>query len=178
MFNLSKREINVLTGGGVFLIVFTAAQFVYSPAIEKRDTLERVLSQKQISLEEMDLLQQKFQAVSNQFDTETSTISNRGESFSLFSFLDSQAQQSGVKGNVDYMKPGTKEIENSMYAIASVKLKLQDLYLKELVDFLYRIESFKNGVRITSLSLTKAGKEKTKIDAMIETQTLMLKEGR
>ncbi|MCD4675060.1 MAG: general secretion pathway protein GspM, partial [Desulfobacula sp.] len=82
----------------------------------------------------------------------------------------------GVKENVAYMKPFTKKLETSLYILATVKVKLKEVYLKELVDFLYHIESSKNGVTITSLSLSKAGKEKVKLDAVVETQTLMQKE--
>ena len=176
MFDFSKREKNVLIIGGIFLIVFIGVQFIYSPSIGKRNDLERILLEKQASLEEMALLQQKFLAVSNNFDTKTKTIANKRKGFSLFSFLDSQAQQSGVKENVAYMKPFTKKIEKSVYILATVKVKLKEVYLKGLVDFLYHIELSNNGVTITSLSLTKAGKEKEKLDAVIETQTLMLKD--
>lgn len=176
MFNFSRREINVLTFGGIFLIIFAAAQFIYSPSIEKRNTLKRVLEQKQAALEEMALLQQQFNSVSSHVEAETEMILNRKKDFSLFSFLDSQAQKSGVKGNVDYMKPATKKIEQSAYMLATVKLKLKEIHLKNLIDFLYHIEAIKNGVTITSLSLTKTGKENAKLDAVIETQTLILKD--
>lgn len=173
MFNFSKREINVLTIGSIFLIVFVAVQFIYSPMIDKRNNLKRILAQKQTSLKEMVSLQQQFLAVSNNFDTQADLIINRKKGFSLFSLLDTQAQQSGVKENVAYMKPITKKIENSVYSLAIVQVSLKQVYLKELVDFLYRIEASNNGVTITSLSLTKAGKEETKLDAIIEAQTPM-----
>ena len=176
MFNFSKREINVLTIGGIFLIVFVAVRFFYSPSIEKRNNLERILFEKQASLEEMVLLEQQFMAVSNSFDTNTQVLANRKKGFSLFSFLDSHAQKSGVKENVAYMKPSTKKLEKSVYTLAIVKVKLKQVYLKELVDFLYHIELSNNAVTITSLSLIKAGKEKEKLDAVIETQTFMLKD--
>jgi len=176
MFNFSKREVHVLTFGGLFLIVFIAVGFIYSPSIEKRDNLERILAEKQDSLEEMVLLSQQLLSVSNSSDIQTETIAKRKKEFSLFSFLDSQARQSNVKENVASMKPFTKKLEKSVYTVAIVKVKLKEVYLKALVDFLYHIESSKNGVTITSLSLTKTGKDKVKLDALIETQTLMLTE--
>ncbi len=176
MFDLSKREKNVLIFGIIFVVLFLGFQLGVAPVFEKRDTLRRILNEKQAALEEMVKLQQQYLAVSNNSDIKTRVSINREKDFSLFSFLDDQAQQSGVKENVAYMKPFTKKLEKSLYTLATVKVKLKEVYLKELVDFLYHIESSKNGVTITSLSLSKAGKEKVKLDAVIETQTLMQKD--
>ncbi len=175
MFNLSKRDINVLIGGGAFLIVFIAVQFIYFPTIEKRDTLKRVLAQKYISIDEMTLLAQQYKNISKNINSKKRSMTRREKEFSLFSFLDSQAQKSGVKENVDYMKPFTKKMEASEYTLVTVKVKLKEVYLKELIDFLYHVESSENGITITSLSLNKAGKEIKKLDAVIQAETLMLK---
>ncbi len=174
---LSKREINVLTFGAVFTFLFLVSQFVVSPVLDKRDNLERILAEKQIALEEMILEQVHYNALSKNFDVRKEALINREKQFSLFPFLDSRAEKSGVKENVAYMKPFTKQIENASYKVESVKVKLRGVYLKELMDFLYLIENSKNAVAITSLSLSKAGKEKIKLDAVIETETLMLKNG-
>lgn len=176
MPNFSKREINVLISGILFVVLFFGYQFGVAAILDKRDNLKRILNEKQAALEEMVVLQQQFLAVSNSFDTKIKALADRKKEFSLFSFLDSQAKKSGVKENVAYMKPFTKDLEKSLYALATVKVQLKEVYLKELVDFLYHIESSKNGITITSLSLSKTGDEKVQIDAVIETQTLMLKD--
>ncbi len=176
MFNFSKREINVLTVGGIVLIVFLAAQFIYSPAIEKRKSSQRILAESQAALKEMVVLKQEFSAISTNFDIKAERIAKRKKNFSLFSFLDSQARLSDVKENVVYMKPFTKELENSLYTLENVKVKLTDVYLKELIDFLFRIESSPNSVTITSFALSKSGKDNTRLEAIIETETLMLKD--
>lgn len=175
MYDFSKREKSVLIFGITFVILFFGFQFGVAPVFEKKETLKRILNEKQAALEEMVKLQQQFMTVSNNFDTKIQVLTNREKNFSLFSFLDSQAQKSGVKENVAYMKPFTKKLEKSLYTLATVKVQLKEVYLKELIDFLYHIETSKNGVTITSLSLTKTGKEKVKLDAVIETETLLLK---
>ena len=176
MFNLSEREKNILIAGIIFVVLFFSFQFGIAPVFDKRDNLGRILSDKQKALEEMLVLQQQFTAVSNKFDKNAQTLKLREENFSLFSFIDSSVQQSGIKDNVVYMKPLTKKLEKSRYMLAIVKVKLRGVYLKEFIDFLYRIESSGNGVNITSLSLSKSGKEKLRLDALIETQTFKLKD--
>jgi len=176
MFNLSKREKNILIVGIIFVVLFFGFQFGIAPVFEKRDNLGRILKDKQKALEEMLVLKQQFAAVSNKFDADAQNLKLRQQNFSLFSFLDSLVQQSGIKENVAYMKPLTKKLEKSKYMLAVVKVKLKDVYLKEFIDFLYRIESSGNQVNITSLSMSKSGKEKLRLDILIETQTFKLKD--
>ncbi|MEN8210889.1 MAG: hypothetical protein ABFR31_04165 [Thermodesulfobacteriota bacterium] len=176
MFNLSEREKNILIAGIIFVVLFFGFQFGIAPVFEKRENLGRILKDKQKALEEMLVLKQKFAAVSNKFDADAQNLKLREGNFSLFSFLDSLVRQSNIKENVAYMKPSTKKLEKSRYMLAVVKVKLKDIYLKEFIDFLYRIESSGNAVNITSLSISKSGKEKLSLDALIETQTFKLKD--
>lgn len=171
--DISKREKNTLMVGIVFLVIFFGYRLVIAPVFENKQILQRSISGKQASLEEMNAQLEQILSINKQSDFQTRALARRPANFSLFSFLDSQALQSGVKENVDYMKPFTRNSENSKYQVATVKVKLKEVYLKELVDFLYRIESSNNGVVITSLSLTKAGKLKNKLDAVLETETLV-----
>ncbi len=176
MPDLSKRENMVLIGGILFVVLFCGFQFGIVPVLEKKDDLKRILGEKNNNLEEMMLLRQQFIAGSKYTGSKARILAARPTGFSLFSFLDSQAEQSGVKGNVAYMKPLTKRLDNDLYTLASVKVKLSQVVLKDLVAFLYRIESSENSVDIISLSLSKAGRDKLKIDAVLEAQTLMVKE--
>jgi general secretion pathway protein M len=179
MFNLLERERNILIAGIVFLVLFFGFQLGIVPMFEKRENFDRILKERQKALEEMIVLQQQYSVASNQFDTNAYSLSQRKKNFSLFSFVDSLAQQSGIKENVAYMKPLSKKFEKTKYMLAIVKVKLNDVYLKEFMEFLYRIESSGKGVNITSLSLSKSSKsgsnkdrDKLTLDAIIETQTL------
>jgi hypothetical protein len=180
MFNLVEREKNILIGGVIFVILFFGFQLAIAPVFAKRDNLDRILLDRQKALEEMWILQKKFSAVSSRFDTKAQALAQRKGDFSLFSFLDSLIQQSGIKDNVAYMKPVVKKLEKSKYMLSTVKIKFQGVYLKEFIDFLYRIELSENGVHITSLSLLKSGSKSDKnillLDAVIETQILKLKD--
>ncbi len=175
MLNLAKREKNVLTAGGVFIVVFLFVQLFYFPAVDKRKSLENALETKQKKLKEMGSLQQQYLSLSGSMDGQKDAILTRNKNFSLFLFLDTEAKKSGVKDNVAYMKPFSRDIDSSKYKIARVKVKLNQVYLKELVDFLYLVESSENQVSITSISLSKTGKQKNLLDAVIEAETLMLK---
>lgn len=172
----SKREKYVLISGGIFLILFFGLQYGIFPLFEKRENYQRILKEKQIAYTEMMDLQQKYQAVSSEFDSRKKALSGRKEGFSLFSFLDAEAQKGGLKEKVAYMTPSSKKIENTPYTMDSVKFKLTEVYLRELMALLQRIESPENGVSITALLLNKTGKDNDRLDAVIETETMMLKD--
>ncbi|MCP4761296.1 MAG: general secretion pathway protein GspM [archaeon] len=174
MFNISRREKNILIWGTLFVVLFFGFQFGIAPVFDRKENLTRILKDKQTALEEMSDLQQQFLALSNRFDVNNQALMPEKTDFSLFSFLDSLVQQSNIKENVVYMKPLTKKLEKSKYIIVIVKVKLKDLHLKEFIDFLYRMESSGKHVVITSLSLSKSGKDKQRLDAVLETQTFKL----
>ncbi len=176
MRDFSNREKYVLISGGLFLVLFFGVRFGILPIFEKRDDYERILKEKQMALEEMITLQQQFKSVSSDFDNRKKAILNRKEGFSLFSFLDVEAQKGGLKDKVAYMTPSSKKIEKSIYSADTVKFKLTEVYLKELMDLIYQIETSENAVTITALLITKTGKNNDMLDAVIETETLMLKE--
>ena len=176
MFKLSKREIIILTAGSAFVFLFLVYRFGIEPAFEKRERLKTAIVEKQAALQEMSGLQEKYKAVSNRFDQGRQAIAGRKKGFSLFSFLDTQVRLSGIKENVAYMKPSTQKVPEAKFDIAVVKLKLSQVYLKDLVDFIRRVEGSANSVLISSLSLNKAGKQMDMLDAVIETQTFILPE--
>ncbi len=174
--NMSKREKQYLITGGVVVLIFLIAQFLYFPAMAKKKELARVLDVQKTSLTDMRQLQSQYDRISLRFDNQTDILRSRDKGFSLFSFLDQQAQKSHVKHKVAYMQPFSQESDQAAYSIAKVKLKLNDLYLKELVDFLSQVESGKNAVYVSSLSLSRTGAGQEFIEAVIEAATLMPKE--
>lgn len=176
MSHLSKREMIVLTAGIIFVLVFLVVQFGMKPALASRDRLEHAIVEKEAGLKEMAALQKKLAAVSGRPDVDRQILSSRKKGFTLFAYLDAQVQQSGLKEKVVFMKPMTQALSGSSYSLGIVKLKLRQVYLKELVEFIRRVESPGNGVSVSSLSLNKAGKDKKTLDVIMETQTLVKKE--
>lgn len=178
MFELSKRDKKIIAAGSVFLVLFSLAWFVYLPAVDKREMLEKRVVSKARDLEKMQALEMTCRQYAKSFDQEKQILEKRGPTFTLFSFLESLSSNSHVKKNVAYMKPFSQDMENSDYIISRVTVKLQQVYLQGLVDFLVGIETSPHGVSVTSLSLTKSGDKGQFLDAVIETQTLALKAGK
>ena len=174
MVDLSRRDKKVLIAGTIFLFVFCLVQFVYLPAVDKRDALQKKTMSRAQDIDMMRALQKRYHQHVRKFDQEKFSLEKRDKNFTLFSFLDAQSEKSHVKKNVVYMKPFSQEMENSDYTLSRVTVKLSQVYLKGLVDFLFRIENSPNSVFVTSLSLTKTKDRGGSLDAVIEAQTLTL----
>lgn len=174
---LSSREKQVVMGGGILALLFICVQFIYLPAYDKHAALRKTLAAEQASLERIRVLEREFVQMSPDHQAAQALVKTRDKGFTLFSFLDRQASMSGVKSQIDYMKPQTKNLENQPFSLAVVKLKLKQTVLKDLIRFIDRVEAPGSGIRIVSLSLTQSGKEKKYLDAVIEAQTLMPKGG-
>ncbi len=175
MPELSGRDRTMLAAGAVFLVIFCAVQFIYLPAMDKQAALKKTVAVQDEAVGQMKTLQKTFQDLSLDLDQQKSSLEKRPAGFTLFSFLDTQAEKSGVKKNVAYMKPSTQDMEKTGYTISRVKVKIEEVHLKGLMDFLYRIEASPDGVLITSLSLSKTGKKGDRLDAVFEAETLILK---
>lgn len=171
--NITSREKNAVLIGVVFLVLFFGYQLGIGPVIDKKKQLTTAIAQKQTAVTLMRQQMEQYRPKDQNSDEMMQQIRRRPAQFSLFSFLDTQILQAGLKENVDYMKPQTRNSQDSAFTIASVKIQLKQVYLKELITFLYRIENSGNGVSITSLSLSKGGKEKELLDAVLEAQTLV-----
>ena len=165
-----KKALIVCVG---FLMAFIGIQFVLLPAIDKKKELSQRVTSKEASLKELVTLENEYIKLSGSSRVKITALSGRDKDFTLFSFLDTLAEKSGVKDNVAYIKPSSRTLNDKAYAISMVKIKLDALYLKELVEFIHGVEISRNNVQIKSISLSKTGKDNALLDAIVEAETLI-----
>jgi hypothetical protein len=176
MNSLSHREKNTLITGTVLAAVFLFFQFVFLPLLDKKKDLERILLVEKQSFAQIKTLEKQYRTTTQNLDMQRKILETRATDFTLFSFLDFQAEKSGVKSHIDYMRPLSVDLEDGPYAIAKIKLKLKAIYLNNLTEFIRRVETSENGIHTVSLSLSPAGRNKNLLDAAMEFQTLITKE--
>ncbi|OQY00803.1 MAG: hypothetical protein B6I26_05860 [Desulfobacteraceae bacterium 4572_130] len=170
----SQREKNMIFLGGFIFIIFISIQFVFFPIIEKKNTYITTIEKKKIILKKICLLNEELEKIKNTNLDKKEILLKRKKDFTLFSFLDKLAQKSNIKKNVAYMKPSSHKQANTPFTISYVKVKLESIFIKDLVDFLYRIESSPNEVYIDSISILKTGKAKNMIEAVLDVKTAMI----
>ncbi len=176
MTHLSIREKNTIALGSILTLVFLAVQFIYLPLVDKKKDLERIFSVEQDALRQMVQLHEQYRDLTGELDMEQQILAARPRDFTLFSFLDSEAEKSGVKKNIDYMRPFSQDMDDGNYIVSKVRLKLKNMYLTDFIHFIKGVETSGNGVSVISLSLSRTGDQATLLEAVLEAQTLVQKE--
>ena len=169
---LSKREkysIYLIAG---FICLFVFFQFILFPFIDERNLLKRTIKVKTKILKEMIVLKSEYDMIKKKSGLSKNLIAKRKKGFTLFSFLDKNTGEAGIKDHISYMKPSSSVQKNSKYKISLVEMKLQAITLEQLTTYLYKIETSKNNVFIKRISITKTGKQEQFINAVLHVETI------
>lgn len=168
--NLEYREKLFLLGGVAFLIFFILIRFTIVPAMSAKTRLKNSTERKQEELITIKELQQEYFTLKKEEGTIQAMINQRGRDFSLFTFLDQQAERVQVKKQIQYMKPSVTEGEDSLNETI-VEMKFQLISLEALVGFLRLVESKENVVFVKRISIQENGSEQGLLDAILQIVT-------
>jgi len=172
--NLSKREKIAVTAAAAVILVVAIAQYVITPILNKHKHLQRNVRIKVQTVEEMRMLQAEFNKLARKTKLAKHRFANRKKDFRLFSFLEKLASDAGVKSNITNMKPSSTTSKDASYTISKVEMKLQKVTLSQITAFLYKVETTGNMVFIRRLSLSRTGKKKPYIDAILQVETISI----
>ena len=154
-FKLTKRERYYVSAGIALVALFIVFQFALFPFLDaKEKTMHSVQAKEKILKELLSLSSEHVTLKENSVDIER-TLALRSKDFTLFSFLEKQAGRSGIKPNIKYMKPSTST-DKGPYSEASVEMKLENITLKQLIEYLHLVESQENLVRIKRISIKQS----------------------
>ena len=170
--NLNKREKVVVSAAIVLLSVFILVQLIIMPVIEKRDALRNRLDAKKGILTEMKTLRVEYLTIQKKAESSKQGFENRVAGFTLLSFLDRLAGETGLKDHIAYMKPSTTVAEGSGLKISRVEMKLSEITMEDLTSYLFKVETSKNMVMVKRLSITKTEKSSGLIGAVLQVETM------
>jgi general secretion pathway protein M len=169
---LNKREKIVIFSAAAVIAVFIVIQMIIAPVFDKRNTLQKRLIARQAVYAEIRAMQEEYQAMRHHVEISSSRFDNRSSNFTLFSFLDRLAGETGVKNNIAYMRPSSTVAEDSGLKLSRVELKVQDVALKDLAAYLHGIETSENMVIVKRLSINKSGPQNSLLTAIIQVETI------
>ena len=172
---LSTREQWVVWVGGIFIVCFTVLQLAIIPFFEARGKLQESITRKEQELITIKGLQQDFQKLKSAEGTIKERITQRPAGFTLFTFLDQQAEKAMVKRQINYMKPSKVEGDANLNE-TMVEIKLQQITLEALVGYLRLVESEKNVVFIRRISIQESANDKGYLDVIMQIVTFEQKE--
>ena len=164
---LSPRERRVISIGLLFVVVFFALQLLVVPFFEARKNLVLAIERKQQELLQIKELQKEFQALKKTENHLQEKLAARAPRFSLFAFVERQAEQANVKKQISYIKPATVSKEQTLHEV-SVEMKLQQITLDSLVHFLRLIESEEHVVFIRRIAIQENGDGRGFLDIILQ----------
>jgi general secretion pathway protein M len=170
-FNLQKREKIIVGIAGALLFIFILAHVFIYPVLNHRDSLKRQIVSRSLALQEMQQLKTEYVTLTRNAHSNAVQLKARPQGFTLFSFLDTLAGQSGIKQNIDYMKPSTSNLKNSSYSLSMVELKINALTMEQLVNFMHGVETSPNLIWIKRISIDRGEKENDLINSVLQVET-------
>ena len=170
--NLSDRERLILIGGGLFVLGVVIYQLIISPYLVAHQRLQSSLQRKQAELVEIQRLSQEYAKLRVEEGGLKALLQKRDAGFTLFAFLDKQAENAGVKEQIKYMKPSVIEGDNGLNE-SVVEMRLEGVTLEKLTQFLQVTESDTNVVSVRRLSIQTSARDEGFLDVILQIVTLV-----
>jgi general secretion pathway protein M len=136
--------------------------------------MRRTLQSKTLMLADMQRLRSEFQSLKSRAQNSEARFARRDKGFTLFSFLDQLAGQARIKERVSYMRPSKVDQKNSPFKLSRVEMKLEAVTLEQLTAFLYGVETSKNLVSVSKLSISRRDQKEGLLDAVLQVDTMEL----
>ncbi len=172
---LDKREQIMVGGLIIFLLIMFIIYFIFTPLLSSRQRLQNSIAKKQIELQEIQQLEKEYHALQLHSGDIQERLKKRPANFTLFSFIEKQATVTGIKEKINYIKPSTVEGDGPLQE-SRVDMKLQQITLENLVNFLKSVESFTQVVSVSRISIQEHGKEEGYLNAVIQIITFTKQE--
>lgn len=151
---LTKSQKQIVIVGLVFVAAGLLVQFAVFPYFEAREKVQGAIAGSEKSLRELAILGAEYGLLKRRSEEIRQVIGRRPPGFALFSFLEKSASDAGVKTNIKSINP-LKSSPAEAYEETAVEMRLDKLTMPQLTDFLYRVESREELVRIRKISVVK-----------------------
>ena len=171
---LAKREQTMVAGLLIGISALFFFSLVVSPLFDTKHRLEKSIAVKQQELQTIKSLQREYQLLQQHSGDMQQRLLQRSPNFTLFSFIEQQAARAGVKDQINYIKPGKTTSDTSLIE-SRVDMKLQQVTLEKLVNFLQGVESRENVVFIARISIQQNGKGEGYLNAVLQLLTYTVK---
>lgn len=152
---MTRREKYYVSAAVAVVITFIFLQFVLFPFLGAKGKIKRSIHAKEKTLKEILSLSSEYRSQKAGSMDIQKALAGRPGGFTLFSFLEKQAGRTGIKPNIKYMRPATSP-GTGPYSESSVEMKLEKITLKQLVEYLYLVESPKDVVKVKRISVKQS----------------------
>lgn len=149
--------------GGIFVIALLYYLFIISPAIARQNSLIAYIDKKEADLIGMIELRDKWERFkANRVEAEK-ILAQRGEKFTLLSFLEGVAREVGIDNKIQYMKPLTYREKEGALKPVGIEMNLDGINTKQLISLLHKIEYSEKLLNIRLIKILRVTRGKVKL---------------
>ena len=170
---LDKKQRYMVAGTAAFVLVALILELVVFPFWDAKAKIRQTIQINQRKLDEVIKLDAEFAGQEATISKIKRIMSTRTADFSLFSYLEKKATQAGVRGNIKYMNSsrGSKSVA---FEESLIDMKLDQLTIKQLAEFLYFAESPADAVRIKRITVNKMKESPEYLSAQLQISSVAI----
>jgi len=168
---LARREKIIVSAGACLVGLFVLLRFFVFPFFSGRTKLRRSIEADKQRLQEVMNLSLEYEALQRKPGGMQEALAGRDKGFTLFALLEGVAGQAGLKDRIKYIKPSSSQ-DKGQYKVSSVEMQFEGITMRELFDYLHRIEDPKNVVKIKRISIKKHKEKSGYVDATMQALTV------
>lgn len=157
------RQGALLALAGLVVIGLLYSLLVISPALSRQRTLNEYIERKQADLKSMVELKARWESFQRARAEAEGILRQRGEGFTLLTYLERVCREAGIEKKIQYMKPISFQEKEETYRAEGIEMQVADVDMQRMVDFLFRIEHSGNLLVIERLKARPVSKGKERL---------------
>jgi len=170
---LANRERYFVAGLAILIAAWLLFTRGIKPAFERIDTLNRVIPDGQKTVQALQEKSKQYLTLLAALNDYKAKAALQEKQFEPLAFLESMTKEAGWAKKVAAMKQDVLPLDANYHQII-VEIKMENLTLNELVEFLVKIKSSKRFLQVKSLYTKKNTANPDFLDAVIQISTLKL----
>jgi general secretion pathway protein M len=167
MIRLTRREKMLAAALAVFAGGWGLFALAAKPTLERTRTLRRVINEKQVELEKLHAVSNEYISLRDNLDNVRAKVASQEKGFELLPFLETMIREQDLSKKLGTMKQRVLQL-GSNHSETVVEVRLENLTLKQLIDFLREVESSKVLARTKSLYIKKNLTNTEMLDSVVE----------
>jgi general secretion pathway protein M len=172
-WNLQTRERLLVIGAAVVLLLMLVFLMVIDPQLARSARLDRQIRAAQSQLRDIQTESREYLRHKRVLDRINQQLTQQ-RTFSLFSRLEQLARQTGIRKQIQYMKP-TVSTPNDLYREDAVEIKMEGVTLAQLIIYLDQVERSPQLLKIKRLSVKPQRQNRQMLSAVIRVSTFIPK---
>jgi len=138
---VKNREIALYSLAGLVVVGLLYTLLVVNPALSRQKVLKGHVARKQSEVTAMLEMKSQWQAFQKARSEAETILRQRGEEFTLLTYLEQVSREAGIEKKIRYMKPlSFPDNKDESRKPDAIEMQLEDIDVQRLVDFLYKIE--------------------------------------